>query len=768
MWHYLLKFVHLVVSTGINFLLGWAIKMKIYRNAALAAAFALSTILTGGATTVLAQGANEIEEILVTARKRVESLFETPTSLSVFGGAALRRLNVSNLDDIGKYVPNLNINRFGVGNPSQAAIFIRGIGLQDHLIVTDPAVGVYLDGVYLGRQMGSNLSLQNIQRIEVLRGPQGTLYGRNSIGGAINIITQQPGDEETVFLNLRGGSRARAEFSAYGNFNLSDIFALSLHGGFKRRNGVGKAVNITNPSKEVGEELEINGRVAAKWQASETFRVTAAFDGMDAEGGQSPFEIDILTPEQLTELTGSPLPAGVEFFGTPLLTAADLVDRDDLATTVPSLVDVSNSGWGVSLVFEWDASDAVTAKLLASYREMTYTGGVDDDDTIFNLSHFPENGGADQFSIELQVNATYDQWDIVGGLYYFNEDGFTFSGPFTFAPFNLDGPGDIFNVTQKTNSYAGYLNASYHASERLTVGAGVRYSRDEKDATSFFPGFAAPDAESASFDSVSADASLTYKLTDDLMAYAQIQRGYQTGGFPPRVFVGGPDAFEPFDKQTAINYEIGFKGNITDYWQVAFSAFWTDYNDLALNVSVPQAGGFLTLVENAGKSRTRGIELETQVALDNGFFFNGTLGVLDSEITKVNPQEPGSLISIVQGDEPALTPTLTASFVVGFRQQLASGGTLTAQGDYSYRGKMFGQPVNIEPELLDHRTLVGFNIGYESEDGSWTFSVYGENVFNEVYDQGRLINTFHGFTEVVLSNDRSEFGVRLTKRFSGF
>ncbi len=115
-----------------------------------------------------------------------------------------------------------------------------------------------------------------------------------------------------------------------------------------------------------------------------------------------------------------------------------------------------------------------------------------------------------------------------------------------------------------------------------------------------------------------------------------------------------------------------------------------------------------------------------------------------------------------------LTPTLTSSFVIGYRQQLADGGTLTMQGDYSYRGKMFGQPVNIEPELLDHRTLVGFNIGYESEDGSWTFSVYGENIFNKVYDQGRLINTFHGFTEIVLSNDRSEFGIRLTKRFSGF
>jgi len=709
-----------------------------------------------------------LEEIVVTARKRTESAFETPTALSVFSTDMVKRLNISNLDDVGKYVPNLNINRFGVGNPSQAAIFIRGIGLQDHLIVTDPGVSVYLDGVYLGRQMGSNLSLQNIERVEVLRGPQGTLYGRNSLGGAVNIITQQPGDDEVFEISAKGGTRERAEVEAYGNFKLADNFALSIAGAFKRRDGVGRAVNLDNPSKKVGEINEINGRIAAKWDVSDTFRITASFDGLDANHGQSPFAIEILSPETLLDLTGSSLPAGVEFFGTPLLTEDDLVPRDDLGTNVAGLEDVSNSSWGTSLTMEWDLSDNITSKLLTSYRKMSYTGGLDDDDTIFNLSEFPEEGGAEQVSIELQTNFSYDDWDLVTGFYYFFEDGFTFSGPFTFAPFNNATPSDIFDINQETNSFAFYLNGSYNVTDRLTLGGGVRYSRDEKDADSFFPGFPAPDFESASFDAITAEASATYAVTDRANLYAQIQRGYQTGGFPPRVFVGGPDAFEPFGKQTALNYEVGYKGDVTDWWRVSFSAFWTNYNDLALNVSEPQEGGFLTLVRNAGESRTRGIELETQFAFENGLFFNGSLGVLDSEITEVDPPEPGSTINIVEGDEPALTPTLTASFVLGMRHNIRNAGIVTVQADYSYRGKMFGQAVNIEPELLDHRTLVGFNGTYESRDGSWEIGIYGENIFNKIYDQGRLINTFHGFVERVISNDRSEFGVRFTKRFSGF
>ncbi len=202
-------------------------------------------------------------DIVVTARRREESLLDTPIAISAFGGETLKALNARNLEDVGKYVPNLTISRYGVGNTAQAAIFIRAIGLQDHLITTDPGVGVYLDGVYLGRQLGSNLSLQNIERVEVLRGPQGTLYGRNTLGGAVNIITRKPGSEESVEVDAQVGSRGRINGSFYADTRVAPTLAVSINGSYQSRGGVGDAVNVSNPSARIGEQNDFSGRAAA-------------------------------------------------------------------------------------------------------------------------------------------------------------------------------------------------------------------------------------------------------------------------------------------------------------------------------------------------------------------------------------------------------------------------------------------------------------------------------------------------------------------------
>lgn len=160
--------------------------------AALAAAMAASFALPASA----AEGSSPFEEITVTAQKREQSIYEVPIAISAFTGEQLENQGISDMVDVGKFVPNLSLTTFSAGHTSSANPFIRGIGLQDHLITTDPGVSVYVDGVYLGRQVGQNWSLSNIERLEVLRGPQGTLYGRNSIGGAINIITKKPGQTE--------------------------------------------------------------------------------------------------------------------------------------------------------------------------------------------------------------------------------------------------------------------------------------------------------------------------------------------------------------------------------------------------------------------------------------------------------------------------------------------------------------------------------------------------------------------------------------------
>lgn len=703
------------------------------------------------------------EKIEVTARKRTESLFESPTAISSIGSGLIESANMSNLDDIGKYVPNLNITRYGVGNAAHASVFIRGIGLQDHVITTDPGVGVYLDGVYLGRQMGANLSLPNVERVEVLRGPQGTLYGRNTLGGAVNIITKQPGSDNIVTVNTKLGSRGRIAGDVYLNTELTDELSFSASGSFKKRDGVGKAINLANPEKEIGEEEELSGRMSAKWQATSELAFTVSVDAVDNEAGQSPYTIEFT----------SALDANDPFNGDfPLLTP-DMIpsNPDDLATTVAGIESTGYSGWGTSFIADWQINDIYTAKFISSFRSSEYEGGLDDDASALNLSEFPEEGGADQYSFEIQVNATFDNMDFVSGLYYFNEDGYTRSGPFVFSPWNTpngllnDGTtasfGDYgyFDINQETDSYAAYFNMSYDLSADLSVGGGLRYSKDEKAADAIFPSFSERKFETAEFDAVTWDVNTSYKLANGMNVYGQIQKGYQTGGFPPRPF-GGPAQFVSFDETHAINYEMGLKGQVLENVSMLLAVFKTNYTDLALPFSDPTAGGgFVTIVENAGESEAMGFELETTIAVTDDFSIRSAIGYLDAEITKVD----AGVIGIGKGDTPALTPKWTIMIAPSYFVDLENGATIAMNANYSYRSEIQGQSVYNASETIDSRELVGFNVSYQAPAGDWEVTLYGENVFNEIYDQGRLQQS--GFVGVMRSNDRSEFGLKFRKDF---
>ncbi len=718
------------------------------RNRSVAGALvALSALVS--ATPVWAQSAPVTEakpaaddsgDIVVTARKREENLLDTPVALSAFSGESLKTLNVTNLADVGKYVPNLNISRYGVGNTAQAAVFIRAIGLQDHLITTDPGVGVYLDGVYLGRQLGSNLSLTNIERIEVLRGPQGTLYGRNTLGGAVNIITRKPGSDEGAELTAQVGTRGRINGNFYADTRLSSTFAFSISGSYERRAGVGDAVNVAAPSARIGEQNDASGRAAAYWTPSDAFSLLASVDFVRARDGQSPYKVVIYDP------------AAAGF------TQATQVRPDDSGTDVPGLETTSLDLFGASLTGEYKLSDQFTAKLLGSYRQTSYTGGLSDTDNISRQSVFPEVGSAEQASAELQVNAELGRFNAVGGLYYFYEDGSNESRPAFFFGGNSD-----YRIRQRTDSYAVYANGSYDITDALSIGAGVRYSKDDKRATAKFSSFAVPVTRNASYDAVTAQGNVTYKIAKDINVYGTIQLGYQPGSYTPRPF-GGPTSFNASPKTTATNYEIGFKGKVLPNWTVLVSAFTTDYTDRGLPYSFINAAGFNTVIISAN-ARARGIEAESTVTF-GGFRLKGSIGYLDSKITKVNSLPPAFFPTggtPVAGAPTALSPDVTGAVAASYTYKLGSSGAITGQVDYSYRGEQFGQPVARASELIAARSLVGFNLKYENTPLDLTVAIYGNNIFNKVYDQGRLDQG--GFVGVVVSNDRNEFGLRFTKKF---
>jgi len=355
------------------------------------------------------------EEVVVTAQRREQSISDVPVAITVFSSEDMQAQGITNLRDVGQFVPNLNVTNFSAGHPNSVNPFIRGIGIQDHLITTDPGVSVYIDGVYLGRQIGQNWSLANIERVEVLRGPQGTLYGRNSIGGAINLITRKPGAGPNVVTGgFEAGTRKRVNADVFTNYRVSDEFAVSISGALKRRAGIGEFINL-DTNTNVGEMSDVSGRLVAHWTPNPDLSVLLTADVADSDGGLNPFttfhdEAAAINPN------AGPFNAGI--------TNADVAaNRFDNATGEAELADVSNASEGIALTVDYALSQNLSAKLLASARDSRYEAGLDDDAAEANFAAFPETGSADQVSLELQLSGLYDRWDFITGAFYFDETG---------------------------------------------------------------------------------------------------------------------------------------------------------------------------------------------------------------------------------------------------------------------------------------------------------------------------------------------------------
>ncbi|MEO0996960.1 MAG: TonB-dependent receptor, partial [Pseudomonadota bacterium] len=619
--------------------------------------------------------------------------------------------------------------------------------LQDHLITTDPGVSVYVDGVYLGRQVGQNWDLTNIERLEVLRGPQGTLYGRNSIGGAINIITRKPGDADEARVGLEIGSRGRVNADFYANQALTDTLAVSVSGAFKRRNGIGEFPNVPDPEADVGELRDIAARLAVLWEPTGDFSLLFTADGNDGDNGLRPYTTLI---DEVPN--GGVFQAG--FRNSDL--AADPYDNN---TGQANQTGVTNQAYGLSLTAEYAFSDTLTAKLIVSDRHSEYESGLDDDSFFEDFLSFPETGFADQTSVELQLNGEYGAFDFVSGVYFFEEEGFNDQRPTIF----LGGPG-TFSLGQELESIAVYANVGYRFSDSLRLAGGVRFTEDEKDATTNINDGLIDTGASRDWSEVSWDVSLSYDLNSRLTTFGSVANGYQSGQFPPRPFclfgsldftqpgnVSRPNCFVANDNITAINYEVGIKGQPLDRLQLAVSAFYTDYSDLPYQVSTTTGAGFDTrniIVDQ----ESVGLEIEGSLALTDSFFVHASVGTIDVDVDDPDAVAP-------------LTPELTASISPEYSFATGNGGTVTLRADWSYRDEMFGEPTDDPGRFtrIDSRDLINFDFSYESPDESWTVGLYGRNVADERYDQARL-NT-GDYVLVMLSNDASEFGLRFVSRF---
>ena len=391
----------------------------------------MAGIALAPASAALAQDqSGAIEDIIVTAQKREESLQDTPISVSAFSEKMMAARDVTNIGGLAGYTPNVEINSGkGDGGSTNAAIFIRGVGQNDFIFPTDPGVGVYVDGVYIARSIGAMMDLSDIERVEVLRGPQGTLYGKNTIGGAINIISSRPGNEFKGQLRVTTGSRDRIDVEGKVSIPLiKDVLAIKIAAASKNQDGYVKRVS---DGIDLGDTNVDVGRIGIAWNPSSTVQVDLSVDASRVRQNGSP-----------GRLAGTfSFPGGLydayNALGAPYVTARDGLPAGSLFDDrwVSSDRRVSNGTgptrdkadvWGTNLTVAWDASDSIKIKSITGYRELDAEIQVDMDHSPFPIVHTDEVQSEEQFSEELQFSGrAFDgKLDWLIGAYYFHEKAY--------------------------------------------------------------------------------------------------------------------------------------------------------------------------------------------------------------------------------------------------------------------------------------------------------------------------------------------------------
>lgn len=748
-----------------------------------------------------------IEEIIVTARRREESLQETPISVTALSGTDLTDRMANNLSDVGNFVPNLD---FSIGTQSSrssiaSSVFIRGIGQSDFIITTDPGVGIYIDGVYHARTTGGVLDLLDIERVEVLRGPQGTLFGKNTIGGALNVVSAKPNDElhgtgELTFgrfdrINFRGDVNVPISEDLYGRFSVSA----------KHSDGFGRRLDFASGAEtdETGEDDKLSSRARFRWVATESLEANLSIDYSRTREPQLPNDIVAVNPAGgllalWNGLIGFPS-------GTPYTQAFLTNSRDDNFATGPSRAELDL--WGVNLTLDWDLGP-YRLKSITAYRDMQALFSNDGDGSPLRvLGSDLVDLDQDQISQEIHLSgSSFDErLDWLVGFYYFGESAFEITNAYVLpglfqvlealpapvvplGPYAcpqpagsplpcLGGAGNPLNIpldldfggtnNVEITNYSVFAHGTYALTDRLSLTAGARVIHEEKTHNIVYQRvnsgfFIAPPGtmEEESWTEVTPKAGIEFKPNDDILLYLSASRGFRSGGFNGRPFF--PEVIETFDPEFVLSYEAGLKSSWFDRRLVLnASAFFNDYTDVQLTLNRATADGNVgVFTENGGEAEMKGFELELHARPFEGFDLMAGIGYIDAEFTEVDPTA-----SITAAQEFQKTPEWDLNLSAQYTMPVNPFGRVSLRGDYSYRSEYFNDSINSVHLRQDGVGLINARIAFEDNSETWQLAVFGTNLTDERYIYAGIGGfAAIGFVEALYSRPR-EWGVSLTYRF---
>ena len=745
-----------------------------------------------------------IDEIVVTARKRAESLQETPIAITALSGEEIEQRGVADVTDIALYAPNVDISSSpsGGGGGNNSQITIRGVGQTDFLITTDPGVGVYLDGVYFGRSTGGVLDVVGLERVEVLRGPQGTLFGRNTIGGAISLTSERPQEEFGGYVQGTVGNLSRVDLQAAVDVPVTPDLLTRLTVLSRNADGYGERL-LTG--EELGDQESLTGRLTALWTPAEAVEVFLAADYFRArENSAVTTSIGAFDP-------AAPLVGLYNGFVSPQNPFTD-PDTGDLFTTNATGPNRNNSDvYGASATVDWSLSDALDLRSITAWRGQEVDFGRDGDNSPFTIRETDNEGQQKQFSQELQLIGTSfeDRFEWVLGAFFFDETAEDFNevrlveglfdaletlsvplpclNPTTAPPPCADptfffgvapgGAGNPSNVgldldfdgllRVENESYAAFGTGNLALSDALNLSFGLRYTEDEKYVRSFQlrnnSGALITDTEvSETFDNWSPKLGLDYQANPDLLAYASYSRGFKAGGFNGRPL--SPGELTSFDPEILDAFEVGLKSDLSDRVRLNGAVFFNLYEDIQLTAAVEdEVGNLIVTVDNAAEAEVFGVELEAQLAPTDGFDVFASVGYLDASYT-----DTGTAQNITEDSEFVKAPSWQTSVLARYTgpefQAGAFSGQVTGQVDWSWRDDVFNDVVNSPEVRQDAYHLVNASLFLEPSDDRWQLVAYVRNAFDEAYIVNGVDGGAFGISEAVVGRPR-EYGLSARVRF---
>ncbi len=725
-----------------------------------------------------AQG-EALEEVIVTAQFREQNLQDTPLAITAITGEQLLERGIVNMQDLSKVAPSVNLRHTGSAGGKTLAAFIRGVGASDYNFNIEPGVAFYIDDVYLGPSFGTLLEFVDLERAEVLRGPQGTLSGKNAIGGAIRLVTQKPRGDDTGYLELEGGSRNLLRMRGAYDVSLGENLAMRVSGYSANQDGLVRIYDFgcLNPTLTgnqsaphpirdrtdpqgcqrgaLGNTDVRAGRLQFRWTPNDDLEINLSGDYIDDNAAGGPDVLLSLNPAGFATYTrpGTTTPFFVTQYGVPYDTRflppsrySTYATFDDPVYGLEYPPENTLLTKDATLHINWKLAENLALTSISAWRNIGGSWAYDSDSSPLQTDGVYNTQKHDQWSQELRLSGQSfgDRFDWTVGGFYFNAHQRDI-GSIQAAIFNLY---IAVNSFPKYENYAGFAHGEFSLLDNLKVIGGIRRSHESKlyrfiehdvagTPSNVFPGGLDVPART-SYDRTDYRVGLQYEINPEHMIYANLATGYRGGGFNPRP--SNLQSVVPFGPESQTSYELGVRSELFDRrvrWNN--TAYYSDYKDIQLSgriTSITPGGAFpVTVVTNAAKAHIYGLESELQADVTDWFSVTGA-----GSYTKFKYDDLGAAAALSATSGPTLSSTQRYTpewkFNLGALTTLPllqSLGKVTLSADYSHQTAQSPDARNLPELRIGAYGTANARLTFTRAEGSWSVSLIATNLTDEEY-----------------------------------